>query len=182
MTAGLKQAWWPFLLLLAGLVITHVAVQASPQPDSLIIDSTAQRVWLKDTLSYYRDSTQQLPFEAIRAAERRGEFHSVPGLAVPIGTLSVEPIWIHFAVRYPADSPAIWWLLLTPDILPSITVYAEQADGRFAIHQGGNALLFEQREMPGVGHAFKLGQDPGGVRHYFLNPCAFLPNHLKLMR
>ena len=171
MTAGLKQAWWPFLLL-AGLVITRVAVPASPQPDSLIIDSTAQRVWLKDTLSYYRDSTQQLRFEAIQAAERRGEFHSVPGLAVPIGTLSVEPIWIHFAVRYPADSPAIWWLLLTPDILPTIAVYAEQADGRFAIHQGGNALPFEQREMSGVGHAFKLGQDPGGVRHYFIHVTA----------
>ena len=168
----MKQGWRPFLMLLAGLAINHLAVSASPQQDSLVIDPAAQRVWLKDTLSYYRDSTHQLRFEDIQAAERRGEFHSVAGLAVPIGTLSVEPIWIHFAVRYPADSPVIWWLLLTPDVLPTITLYAEQADGLFVIRHGGSALPFAQRELPGVGHAFKLGQAPGGIRHYFIHVTA----------
>lgn len=141
---------------------------AAADTDSLSLDSTKQRVWLEDHLSYYRDVTGELSFEQIRAAQARGEFQSVKGLAIPTAFPPGTPTWIHFAVRYPLDSPITWWLLLTPDILPTITVYTEQDDGRFVTHHGGNALPFEQREMPGVGHGFKLGQSLAGVRHYFV--------------
>ena len=127
-----------------------------------------QRAWLEDHLSYYRDDTGNLTFEQIREAQSRGEFKSIRGLAVPTAFPPGTPTWMHFAVNFPADSQATWWLLLTPDILPTITVYAEQADGQFVTHQGGNVLPFAQREMPGVGHGFKLGQKLDGVRHYFV--------------
>ena len=172
MAAWLKWGWWRYLIMLAGLVITPLVYPGNHKPDVLTLEPTVERAWLVNSLGYYRDATHSLSFDDIRAAERRGEFHSVTGMAVPIGSVSVEPIWIHFAVRYPADCSAIWWLLLTPDILPTITLYAEQADGRFAIHHGGNALPFRQREMPGVGHAFKLGQGPSGIRHYFIHVTA----------
>jgi signal transduction histidine kinase len=168
MAAWLKRGWPLWLILLSGCAMAAWAVTATTDTNSLSLDSTTQRVWLEDYLSYYRDDTGEVTFEQIRAAQSRGEFQSVKGLAVPTAFPPGTPTWIHFSLRYPLDSSATWWLLLTPDILPTITVYAEEADGRFSRHEGGNALPFAQREMPGVGHGFKLGQNLDGVRQYFV--------------
>ncbi|MFM2005430.1 MAG: hypothetical protein RLZZ09_1085 [Pseudomonadota bacterium] len=168
MAAWLNRGWWRYLILLTGLAMAAWAVPATTDTDSLSLDPTMQRVWLEDHLSYYRDGTGELTFEQIRAAQSRGEFQYIKGLAVPIALPPGTPTWIHFELRFPPDSPATWWLLLTPDILPTITVYAEQPDGGFSRHEGGNSLPFAQREMPGVGHGFKLGQSLHGVRHYFV--------------
>ena len=151
-----------------------LGLAATQVTDIQTLDPESGQIWLNDSLSVYRDHSDQLSFEEIRSAEQRGDFQPVTGLAVTSGFMTDKPIWIHFAVRYPANSSPTWWLLLTPDILSKITIYAEQADGRFIIHHGGSALPFAQREMPGVSHGFKLGQDPGGLRHYFIRVTGIL--------
>ena len=168
MKANLKQVGLFWLVLAINLSFSHLTFATSQTPSIKDIDSQSSRIWLNDALSVFRDPTNQLSFEEIRIVEQRGDFQSVAGQAVTSGFMTDKPIWIHFAVRYPDDSSPTWWLLLTPDILSRITLFAEQPDGRFIIHHGGSALPFAQREMPGVGHGFKLGQDPGGLRHYFI--------------
>lgn len=174
MSTGLKRGGLFWLILLLGLGLFPLGLAATQVTDIQTLDPESGQIWLNDSLSVYRDHSDQLSFEEIRSAEQRGDFQPVTGLAVTSGFMTDKPIWIHFAVRYPANSSPTWWLLLTPDILSKITIYAEQADGRFIIHHGGSALPFAQREMPGVGHGFKLGQDPGGLRHYFIRVTGIL--------
>ena len=174
MSARLKRGglWW--LILLVSLGLSSSGFAATQVNDIPVIGPESSQIWLDGALSVFRDHSNQLSFEEIRSAEQRGDFQPVTGLAVTSGFMADKPIWIHFAVRYPANNSPTWWLLLTPDILSKITIYAEQADGRFIIHHGGSALPFAQREMPGVGHGFKLGQDLGGLRHYFIRVTGIL--------
>jgi len=140
----------------------------------LDVDEAISRTWLDGALSIYRDESGHLDFEGIRDAERRGEFMPVKGPAVLTATSAGTPVWIHFQLRFSLNDPTSWWLLLTPDLLSSITVYAEQTNGDFAVHLGGSALPFEHRELPAIGHAFELGQSSGGLRHYFIRLTGFM--------
>ena len=179
MTALRKRGWLFWLILLMVWAMSAWSAPATSDPDSLSLDSTKQRAWLEDHLSYYRDGTGELNFEQIRAAQARGEFQAVKGTAVSTALPPGTPTWIHFAVRYPADYRAIWWLLLTPDTLPTISLYEEEEVGRFTLHQGGSVIPFEQREMPGPGHAFMLGQNAGGLRHYFIRVTGLLATRVE---
>jgi signal transduction histidine kinase len=135
----------------------------------LPLDSSQPHQSLRGHLSFFKDHTGQLGFDDIRGLARAGRFQTVTSPDVPSGYLADKPLWIHFAVDYSAAvDPSVWWLLVAPELLDTVTVYAEQADGDFSVHRGGRALPFAQREMEGVGHAFRLGQDLGGVRQYFI--------------
>ncbi len=153
------------LLWLGGLWIS-AALAAAPPP--LRLDPALPHTGLGGHLSFFKDASGDLRFDEIRAAQAAGRFELVQGDAVSAGYLAGKPLWIYFAVDHAAGDASTWWLFLVPELLDRITVYAEQPDGRFIRHEGGRSLPFEQREMPGIGHAFKLGQDPGGVRRYFV--------------
>lgn len=162
-------------MLVIASVLSGLACASSEPPGTFTIDAPGQQIWLDNQLSVYRDSTGELGFDEIRSIESRGGFEPVQGQAINSGLPAHKKlIWIHFSVRYPAEGAFTWWLLLTPDHLPTITLYAEQSDGHFAIHHGGGDRPFDQREMPGVGHGFKLEQAPSGVRHYFIRVPATL--------
>jgi signal transduction histidine kinase len=163
----MNLALWRFLLLLC--LTSSCAGAGSVVLAPLPLDTTQPRQSLRGHLSFFKDHTGQLGFDAIRGVASAGRFQPVSSADVPTGYLADKPLWLHFAVAYPtASDPSVWWLLLAPELLNHITVYAEQTDGHFIVHRGGRALPFAEREMEGVGHAFRLGQDPGGVRHYFI--------------
>jgi len=134
----------------------------------LMLDPTLTSSGLVGHLSIFKDASGKMSFDGIRAAAAAGQFQPVTGDAVTPGYLAQKPLWIRFKVKYQAADRSIWWLFLAPELLETITLYAEQPDGQFFVHEGGRNLPFAQREMAGLGHAFKLGIDPGGVREYFV--------------
>jgi len=109
-----------------------------------------------------------MSFEEIRAAAASGEFQKAKSWSVPSGYLAGKPIWLQFAIHYPASNDTIWWLHIAPEWLEQITVYAEQPDGHYTVRHGGRAIPFKQRELESVTHAFRLGPDAGGTRKYFI--------------
>lgn len=135
---------------------------------SLMLDPALTRVGLGGHLGAFKDDTGTLSFDDIRAAAAAGNFQPVTGEAVTSGYPAHKPLWIRFTVKYAAADPSIWWLFLAPELLETITLYAEQPDGRFLVHEGGRNLPFARREIGGIGHAFKLGADPGGDREYYV--------------
>jgi signal transduction histidine kinase len=151
------------LLTLAGCALGL----ASPMP-AKAVDPGQDHFWLGGALSFLKDPSGVMSFEAVRAAAERGAFEPVQDFSVTTGYLADKPIWVHFTLDYPAGDTAVWWLLMAPELLDTVTVFAEQPDGRFTRHEGGRSLPFDRREMVGIGHAFRLGQDPGGLRHYFI--------------
>ena len=141
---------------------------ADEPPPPKTIDSRQDRIWLEGHLSYLRDPTGEMTFEQVREAAESGRFQLAKSWSVPSGYLAGKPIWLQFAVDYPAKQDSVWWLHIAPEMLEQVTVYAEQPNGRYTIHQGGRLLPFKQRELESITHAFRLGPDPGGVRRYFV--------------
>jgi signal transduction histidine kinase len=160
----------PFRLLIGCLLLTLAGCSlglANPLP-AKAVDPGQHHFWLGGSLSFLRDPSGLMSFETVRAALERGAFEPVQDFAVTTGYLADKPIWVHFTLDYPAGNGPIWWLLMAPELLETVTVFAEQPDGSFVRHDGGKSLPFDRREMDGIGHAFRLGQDPGGLRHYFI--------------
>lgn len=172
MRVGLTYRCPASLIGLALLTWPLLAFGASTDP--LPLDPTSDRVWLTGHLSSFVDVSGGLSLEQIQSKLRQGEFKPVNGLAVSTAFPPGTPTWIHFTVRFPAAHSSVWWLLLTPEILPTLTLYTEQADGHFIRHEGGSTLPFKEREMPGVGYGFKLGEHPGEVRHVFIRMTGLL--------
>ena len=154
------------LLILLNSFLGVCPADESPPPKT--IDSRQDQIWLDGHLSYLRDPTGEMTFEQVREAAENGRFQPARSWSVPSGYLAGKPIWLQFAVDYPANQDSTWWLHIAPEMLEQITVYAEQPDGRYTIHQGGRLLPFRQRELETITHAFRLGPDPGGVRRYFV--------------
>ena len=140
---------------------------ASPPP-AKVVDPGQNHFWLSGSLSFLKDPSGQMSFEAVQAAYMRGDFEPTHNFAVNSGYTGNKPIWVHFTLDYPAGDDSVWWLLMAPELLETITVYAEQPDGRYLTHEGGKSLPFDRREMEGVGHTFRLGRDPGGRRNYYI--------------
>ena len=162
-----RQPLWLFgSLLMLSLVCASPSLARSPS--AKLVDPSQGRFWLGGYLSFLKDPSGQMTLEEVQLAHAGGAFEPVKDLAVTTGYRADKPLWIHFSTDYPVGDASIWWLLMAPELLESITVYAEQPDGHFDVHHGGKALPFMQREMEGIGHAFRLGQDPGGLRHYFI--------------
>lgn len=160
----------PFRLLIGCLLLTLTGYSlgaANPLP-AKTVDPDQDHFWLGGSLSFLRDPSGLMNLESARAALERGDFEPVQDFAVTTGYLSDKPIWVHFTLNYPAGDASIWWLLLAPELLETVMVFAEQPDGTFLAHKGGKILPFDRREMAGIGHTFRLGQDPGGLRHYFI--------------
>jgi hypothetical protein len=157
-------------LLVLGMACASIGL-ANPS-STKPVDPGQSHFWLGGHLSFLHDLTGHMDFGAVQSAYTHGAFQPVKDFAVTTGYLAGKPIWIHFSANYPVDDASVWWLLVAPELLETITVYAEQPDGHFEIHQGGKALPFDRREMEGIGHAFRLGQDPGGPRHYFIRTTA----------
>jgi hypothetical protein len=154
------------LLILLNSFLGVCPANESPPPKT--IDSRQDRIWLEGHLSYLRDPTGEMTFDQVREAAKNGQFQLAKSWSVPSGYLAGKPIWLQFAVDYPAKQDSIWWLHIAPEMLEEITVYAEQPDGSYTVHQGGRTLPFKQRELETITHAFRLGPDPGGIRHYFV--------------
>ena len=169
-----QQATDRTVRFLAGLILfillnafTDIS-RADDLPPPRIVDASQDRIWLDGHLSYLRDPTGEMSFEQIREAAAKGQFRPAKSWSVPSGYLAGKPIWLQFAVDYPTNNDSTWWLHIAPEMLEQITVYAEQPDGHYTIHQGGRLLPFKQRELETITHAFRLGPDPGGVRRYFV--------------
>lgn len=159
-----------FDLILVGicLIFPWISAHAIALPVPQVLEPRIEHHWLTGHLAFLKDSSGQMTLEQVRQAEAKGQFQSVPSRDIPSGYLAGKPIWVRFAVEYPIGDATVWWLQMAPELLDTITLYAEQPNGGFTVHHGGRSLPFRQRELESITHNFKLGPDPGGVRRYYL--------------
>ena len=181
MSIFFKPKGFPWLILAMGFWLgglTHASSQTLDITQEMV--STPKRVWIQDGLSYYRNYDQKHSFEEIRLAQSRGEFQSVEGYAISTKLMIGKSIWLYFTLDHFPDNTSSWWLLLTPEHLQKITLYAEQSDGTYVVHHGGTDVPFVQREMPGIAHGFELGLNPKEKRHYFIHASGSLVARIEL--
>ena len=122
----------PFRLLIGCLLLTLAGCSpglADPLP-AKAVDPRQNHFWLGGSLSFLKDPSGLMSFEAVRAAFNSGAFEPVQDFSVTTGYLADKPIWVHFTLNYEAHDASVWWLLMAPELLESLTVFAEQPDGR----------------------------------------------------
>ena len=144
-----------------------VLVAGAGRIPSLTLDPQQVHLRFPGQLSFLKDPTRGMTFEAVRNAYAASQFEQLKGDSVSVGNLTGLAVWVHFDVTAPESNATPWWLLIAPEHIDRITVYQEAADGHFVIHEGGRNLPFSQRGFPSPGHAFRLGHLEG-TRHLFL--------------